>query len=90
MKKHRLTWEQHERVAAHVVGILEHLHELWKVFDERRETRSWNRRLLRIGQLTNSLQMEMESDLTRLDGNDLRSWDLYYPDTPAARTAWHG
>lgn len=98
MKRERLTYEEHRQFAERILCLLQDLDSLCCMAmhhgDERHAVKNSYctctpltiRLLLDIGKSANALQCHMEQSLALADGNDGRSWDLYFPqDRPGAR-----
>lgn len=94
MKRERLTYEQHQQVAERLLCLLQDLDSLCSMaMHHDGETNSyWSctpltiQLILTIGRNANALQSHLEQSLALADGNDSRSWELYFPrDRPGAR-----
>jgi hypothetical protein len=90
----RFTYEDHRRLAGHMVNILEEINSLTNIFGEE-ESGEWtaSRRsvalVLKLGKAANNLQHHLEGLLASADYSDRRSWPLYHPrDKSATRISY--
>lgn len=89
MKAPTLTDAQHRELAAHLDCIASSailMHAM--LTDAEPQDRAALSLIYRIGRATTLLRARCERAMARADGNDLRSWPTYYPDTETARTLW--
>ncbi len=97
MKKHNITFEEHQEIASRLLNVLEDTQDLWQHFYAMtHDPRATPARRRAVGKLLNKVhclgragkraQEVCEAELSHADGTDLRAWELYYPkDRPGAR-----
>jgi hypothetical protein len=94
-KRDHFSRQTHERLASHVVKILQEIDSLGKVLQELPPTGPSSTRAkttdlyLLLGNAANGLQMHLEGRMSADENSDLRSWPLYYPrDIEAAHVGY--
>ena len=97
MNKH-ITFDEHKEIAEQVLNLQEGVDRLWHYLHKitadptvtparRRAANKLLSKVHTVGRAAKRVQETAETDLSRQDNGDLRSWPLYYPDDrPGART----